>query len=95
MTLSADEVAHIAMLARLGLDPEEQAGLGAQLDAILEHVATLQAIDTSEVPETAQVGTRVNVWREDEPGSSLSPEEALANAPDREGDHFTVGAIQE
>lgn len=95
MTLSADEVAHVATLARLGLGEEEKTRFGAQLDAILEHVDALQEIDTSSIPETAQVGTLVNVWREDVAEASLAPAAALANAPERDGDHFTVGAIQQ
>lgn len=95
MSLSPEEVAHVAMLARLGLDAEEAARLGAQLDAILDHVGTLQQIDTSAVPETAQVGTLVNVWRDDVPAPSLPAKAALAAAPRRDGDLFTVGAIQE
>jgi Asp-tRNA(Asn)/Glu-tRNA(Gln) amidotransferase C subunit len=34
----------------------------------------------------------VNVWAEDEPRPCLSVDEALANAPDREGGSFRVPA---
>ncbi|MFN2569783.1 MAG: Asp-tRNA(Asn)/Glu-tRNA(Gln) amidotransferase subunit GatC [Candidatus Dormibacteria bacterium] len=95
MPLAAGDVEHVATLARLGLSEEEKARFGAQLDAILAHVGALQDIDTSAVPETARVGTLVNVWREDVAEPSLSAAAALANAPERDGDHFTVGAIQE
>jgi aspartyl-tRNA(Asn)/glutamyl-tRNA(Gln) amidotransferase subunit C len=95
MPLTPEEVAHVAMLARLGLDEEERARLGAELGAILEHVAMLARVDTSQVAETAQVGGLVNVWREDEERPSLSQEAALANAPDRDDGWFRVGAIQE
>lgn len=95
MPLSPDEVAHVALLARLGLDDEERRRIGAELDHILEHISVLQRADVSDIPETAQVGTLVNVWREDVPGESLSQEQALANAPDTDGEYFRVGAIQE
>jgi aspartyl-tRNA(Asn)/glutamyl-tRNA(Gln) amidotransferase subunit C len=95
MPLSPDEVAHVALLARLGLDDEERRRIGAELDRILEHISALQRADISEIPETAQVGTLVNVWREDVPAESLSQEQALANAPDTDGEYFKVGAIQE
>lgn len=95
MPLSADEVAHVAMLARLGLNDDEQQRLGAELDVILEHISVLQRADVSDVPETAQVGNLVNVWRDDEPAPSLAQAQALANAPDTDGEHFKVGAIQE
>jgi aspartyl-tRNA(Asn)/glutamyl-tRNA(Gln) amidotransferase subunit C len=95
MPLSPDEVAHVALLARLGLDDEEERRIGAELDRILEHISALQRADISDIPETAQVGTLVNVWREDVPAESLSQEQALANAPDTDGEYFRVGAIQE
>jgi aspartyl-tRNA(Asn)/glutamyl-tRNA(Gln) amidotransferase subunit C len=95
MPLSEDEVVHVAMLARLGLDAEERRRLGAELDLILEHVSALQRADISGIPETAQVGNLVNVWREDETAPSLTEEQALANAPDTDGHYFRVGAIQE
>lgn len=95
MTLSRDQVAHIAMLARLRLDDEELERYREQLDAILAHVDRLQQVDTSEVAETAQVGDLVNAWRDDVRTDCLPAEVALANAPRRRGDHFEVGAIQE
>ena len=95
MTLSRDDVAHVAMLARLGLSDEEMERYGAQLDAILQAIQKLNEVDTSAVAETAQVGGLVNVWREDEPAESLDVERALGNAPDRDGSMFRVGAIQE
>ena len=95
MTLSDDDVAHVAMLARLGLSAEERERLGAQLSAILDHISMLSRFDTSAVPETAQPGGLVNVWRDDVRADSLDAETALAAAPQREGQFFRVGAIQE
>jgi aspartyl-tRNA(Asn)/glutamyl-tRNA(Gln) amidotransferase subunit C len=95
MTLSRDDVAHVAMLARLGLSDAEVERFGAQLDAILQAIGRLNAVDTSAVAETAHVGGLVNVWREDEPRPSIGSERALGNAPDRDGGQFRVGAIQE
>jgi aspartyl-tRNA(Asn)/glutamyl-tRNA(Gln) amidotransferase subunit C len=95
MTLSRDDVDHVALLARIGLSDEEREHLGQQLTAIVAHVSELQKKDTSAVSPTAQVSGLVNVWREDEPAESLPADKALANAPRREGDYFVVGAIQE
>ncbi|MBJ7610319.1 MAG: Asp-tRNA(Asn)/Glu-tRNA(Gln) amidotransferase subunit GatC [Candidatus Dormibacteraeota bacterium] len=95
MPLSPDDVAHVAMLARLGLSEEERHRIGLQLDVILEHISALERADISDIPETAQVGNLVNVWRDDEPAPSLSQQEALVNAPDTDGEYFKVGAIQE
>ena len=95
MPLSDDEVRHVAMLARLGLDAEERHRIGGELDLILDHISALQRADVSGIPETAQVGGLVNVWRADEPEPSLTQAQALANAPATDGDSFRVGAIQE
>lgn len=95
MPLSPEDVQHVALLARLGLDDGERRRLGAELVHILDHISRLQAADISDVPETAQVGTLVNVWRDDETAPSLTQQQALANAPLTDGEHFSVGAIQE
>jgi aspartyl-tRNA(Asn)/glutamyl-tRNA(Gln) amidotransferase subunit C len=95
MPLSREEIAHVAMLARLGLSDEDQRRVGAELDLILEHISALQRADISDVPETAQVGSLANVWRDDVPTPSLSQQQALAEAPDTDGQYFKVGAIQE
>jgi aspartyl-tRNA(Asn)/glutamyl-tRNA(Gln) amidotransferase subunit C len=95
MSLTPDEVAHVAMLARLGLDEEETARLAVELGAILEHISKLNQADTSQVAETAQVGGLVNVWREDEDRPPLGQRAALANAPDHDGRYFRVGQIQD
>jgi aspartyl-tRNA(Asn)/glutamyl-tRNA(Gln) amidotransferase subunit C len=95
MTLSRDDVAHVAMLARLGLSDAELEQYRTQLDAILDAIGKLNEVDTSAVAETAQVGGLVNVWREDEPRESIGTERALSNAPERDGPYFRVAAIQE
>jgi aspartyl-tRNA(Asn)/glutamyl-tRNA(Gln) amidotransferase subunit C len=95
MTLSRDDVTHVAMLARLGLSDGELEQYRHQLDAILDAIGKLDEVDTSAVAETAQVGGLVNVWREDEPRPSIGTDNALANAPDRDGPYFRVAAIQE
>lgn len=95
MALTAADVDHVAALARLGLDAVERRRLGAELEAILEHISRLQQVDTSGVAETAQVGDLVNVMRDDVSRPSLAADRALHNAPVSDGHHFVVGAIQE
>ena len=90
MAISRDEVLHVARLARLALTDEEVERLGAQLNAILEAVGKVGELDLEGVEPTAHPLELVNVWAEDEPRASLSVEEALANAPDREGGFFRV-----
>ena len=82
----------MAELARLELSDAEVDRFGAQLSAILEAVGKVSELDLSDVEPTAHPLELVNVWAEDEPRPSLLPEEALANAPEREGDFFVVPA---
>jgi aspartyl-tRNA(Asn)/glutamyl-tRNA(Gln) amidotransferase subunit C len=90
MAISRDEVVHVARLARLELTDEELDRFAGQLDAILEAVGKVSELDLSEVEPTQHPLALANVWAEDEPRPSLDVEEALANAPDREGDAFRV-----
>jgi len=95
MSFTEDDVRHVAQLARLGLDDDERRRLGGELSAILDSISKLQQVDTSEIPETAQVGELVNVWRDDSPRPSMGASAALRNAPASDGVYFAVGAIQE
>jgi aspartyl-tRNA(Asn)/glutamyl-tRNA(Gln) amidotransferase subunit C len=92
VAISRDEVLHVARLARLDLTDEEVERLGEQLDAIVEAVGKVAELDLTDVQPTAHPLDLVNVWRDDEPRPSLTPDEALASAPDRSGDLFRVPA---
>ena len=92
MAITREEVLHVAQLARLELSDAEVDRFGAQLSAILEAVGKVSELDLGDVEPTAHPLELVNLWAEDEPRPSLSPEEALANALEREGDFFVVPA---
>jgi aspartyl-tRNA(Asn)/glutamyl-tRNA(Gln) amidotransferase subunit C len=92
VAISRDEVLHVAGLARLELTDEEVERFREQLNAILEAVSKVAELDLSDVEPTAHPLDLVNAWADDEPRPSLSVEEALANAPDRNGDLFRVPA---
>ena len=95
MTLSREQVRHVALLARLGLEDGEEDFYAEQLSRILEHIDRLAEVDTDSIPPTAQVVEVRNVMRDDEPSPSLSQEAAIANAPDADGGFFRVKPIQE
>jgi aspartyl-tRNA(Asn)/glutamyl-tRNA(Gln) amidotransferase subunit C len=92
MAITRDEVLHVANLARLELNDAEVGRFVEQLSAILEAVGKVSELDLSDVEPTAHPLELVNVWAEDEPRPSLSTEEALSVAPEREGDFFVVPA---
>jgi aspartyl-tRNA(Asn)/glutamyl-tRNA(Gln) amidotransferase subunit C len=93
VTLSRDEVVHVASLAHVGLSEAEIDRMASELSSVLEHVDKLAKVDTSGVDPTSHVVVMGNVVRADEPSESWSVEMALANAPLRRGDFFEVQAI--
>jgi aspartyl-tRNA(Asn)/glutamyl-tRNA(Gln) amidotransferase subunit C len=95
VSLTREEVFHIAQLARLGLSEEDVTRFQGQLSQILQQFEALRAIDTDDVPPTAYTLPLENVWREDEEGPSLPVERVLANAPLREGNFFRVRRVLE
>ena len=92
MAISRDEVLHVARLARLELAEDELDRFAEQLNAILEAVGKVSELDLADVPPTSHPLALVNVFGPDEPRPCLPVEEALANAPEREGDFFRVPA---
>jgi aspartyl-tRNA(Asn)/glutamyl-tRNA(Gln) amidotransferase subunit C len=88
--ISRDLLLHVAHLARLELRDDELARLEVQLNDILAAVSKVAELDLSDVPATSHPLDVVNVWEDDEPRPCLSVEDALANAPERDGDFFKV-----
>jgi aspartyl-tRNA(Asn)/glutamyl-tRNA(Gln) amidotransferase subunit C len=95
MSLTLNEVSKVAKLSRLELSAEDLSRMQTQLSNILDYVNQLQAIPTDHVEPMAHPLPLSNVFREDEPGVSLTPDEALKNAPLRYGDYFGVPAVFE
>ncbi len=93
MKLSREEVLHIAALAKVGVTEADVEKMREQLSNILENFEALQRVDTEGVPPTAQSVALHNVIMADEISPSLSPEEVLSNAPQREGDFFKVKIV--
>jgi aspartyl-tRNA(Asn)/glutamyl-tRNA(Gln) amidotransferase subunit C len=92
MSITRDQVLHVARLARLALTEDEIERFQSQLNAILEAVGIVAELDLDDVEATDHPLDIVNVLDEDEPRPSLSIEDALANAPDPEGGFFGVPA---
>jgi aspartyl-tRNA(Asn)/glutamyl-tRNA(Gln) amidotransferase subunit C len=89
------DIEHVANLARLDLSDEEIARLRTQLAQILEHAARVGEVAAADVAPTASPIPRANVYRDDVPEPSLPVDEALRNAPERDGDRFRVPRIAE
>lgn len=95
MSLSRDEVAKVAYLARLRLSPAELDTFTSQLSQIVDYVAQLQELDTSNVEPLAHGIEVRNVFRDDVRTPSLSREDALTNAPKKNHEAFLVPVVLE
>jgi aspartyl-tRNA(Asn)/glutamyl-tRNA(Gln) amidotransferase subunit C len=95
MSLTVDQVRWVSHLARLQLSDADLETMTRQLSSIVEYVAQLQQVNTDGVEPLAHVAELSNVFRADEPAPSLPIDQALANAPDRQGDFYRVPAVLE
>jgi aspartyl-tRNA(Asn)/glutamyl-tRNA(Gln) amidotransferase subunit C len=95
MSLTNDDVLHIARLARIELSESDVDRFAAQLSGILDHFAALEAVDTGDLEPTAHPLPLSNVMRDDEVAPSLTRSEALANAPLTEDGYIRVRAVLE
>ncbi|MCS6976443.1 MAG: Asp-tRNA(Asn)/Glu-tRNA(Gln) amidotransferase subunit GatC [Gemmatales bacterium] len=93
MALTGDQVRWVAHLARLELTEEEFQLFTGQLTRIVDFIDQLQEVKTEGVEPLAHALPIHNVFRPDEPAPSLSVDEALANAPARKGDFYSVPAV--
>jgi len=95
MKINAQDVRHVAALARLQFDDNEITLFTRQLNDILGYFEKLQEVDTTGVaPSTHAVSVR-NAFRDDIPQTSLTQETSLENAPDSEQSCFRVPRILE
>ena len=95
MSMTADEVAKVALLARLRLSPGELELFTGQLNAIVGFVEQLGELDTASVEPLAHGVEVRNVFRPDVRGEMLPLEAALSNAPKRNAESFLVPVVLE
>ena len=93
MSISLEEVEHIAKLARLQLTDEEKKRFQVELGKILEYFDQLKKLDTEKVPPMTHAVPIENVLREDQAKPSLPVEEALQNAPEKKDSYFQVPKV--
>jgi len=94
MSITREEIEHVAALARLSLSETEKVSLANQLGAVLSYIDQLQVVDTSGVEPTAQVSGLTDVWRTDEVKSWDEEELGVAlSQGDREGHYIKVKKV--
>jgi len=92
-SLSRDDVAKLAALARIEMSEEELVSLASQFGMILDAVARVQDVDLAGVEPTSHPQPIRNVFREDVVLPSLTPAQALSGAPAQEEQRFRVPQI--
>jgi aspartyl-tRNA(Asn)/glutamyl-tRNA(Gln) amidotransferase subunit C len=95
MSITNQDVEHVAALARLELSEEEKSLYTEQLNAILKYAEQLNALDTDHVEPTSHAVPLHNVMREDAVRESLPIGKVMLNAPDEEDGQFKVPAVLE
>lgn len=96
MVIDKKTVRHVALLSRLELGDKDLELYSTQLAAILSYISKLNEIDTKDVhPTSHPLSSLKNVFRKDILKKSLEAEDALKNAPAREGGFFKVPQVIE
>jgi len=91
--ISAEQVRHLAHLARIALSEDEIGALASDLGQIVDSVATVGIVATGDVPPTSHPIPLENVFRDDVVGDVLSRDDIFANAAEHDGSRFAVAAI--
>ena len=95
MSLTTDDVRHVARLARIALSDQEVEALRGELSDILAYADKVGEVAAADVPPTSHAYPLRNVYRDDTPQPSLSADEATATAPQAEQGRFRVPRIVE
>ena len=93
MTVSTELINNLARLARLQFSEEEKEELKKDLQQMISFVDKLNEVDTEGVKPLLHMSPRVNVLREDVVEGSVSREEALLNAPEKNESFFLVPKV--
>ena len=93
MSVTKDEVKHIAKLAKLEFSEDEMGKLTHDLNEILEYVEKLNELDTDNVEPLSHPIEGSNVFRKDELRGSVDTEQALKNAPNATHEYFKVPKV--
>ncbi len=95
MSVTRDDVRHVAQLAQLDFSEEEEARMAEELSEILGYVEKLDELDTAGVPPMSHVLDVTNVFRSDEIEERIDRGQALEPASDADNEHFLVPQVVE
>lgn len=89
------DIDYVANLARIELSDSEKETFSAQLENVLGYFDKLNSVNVDNVEPMAHAFPITNVWREDEPTQTFTPEEALKNAPSKRNNQVAVPKVVE
>jgi aspartyl-tRNA(Asn)/glutamyl-tRNA(Gln) amidotransferase subunit C len=90
MSITKEQIKHLAHLSRLELNDNELDSMQGDMEKILEFVAKIDELDLTGVEPLTQMSSSVDVMRTDEALNMITKEQALKNAPDANSDYFRV-----
>ena len=93
--ITTDEIKHLALLCRISMSDGEADAMREQMANILDNIDVLNQVDASGAEPAAHSVDLTSVMREDVSRGSIPAEDALANAPVRDGDFIRVKAVLE
>lgn len=93
--LSRQDVQHVAHLAKLSLSPEELGKYQKQLNEVLDYVEILRRLDTKNLEPTSQVTGLENIFSQDKAVESLSVQDTLSAAKEKQDNFFKTKPIFE
>lgn len=93
MSVSKDDVRHLAKLSQIYVTDQQADSLTGQLDNIVDYINMLDELDTDGVEPTFQVTGLQNVWRDDTIQPQLPRKELLKLAPDQEAGQVIVPKV--
>lgn len=93
MTISKEEIIHIAKLANLNLSDEEIEKYRNDMQEILEFADTVNNVNTDNIKETVGANSNYNVFRKDEIKQNISKEDLLKNAPSQDDGMFRIPKV--
>lgn len=95
MSISKEEVQHVAHLAKLSVSDNELDGFVEKLNQVIEMVQTLEEVDTTGVAFTSNPTELLNVMREDIAVAGTAREELMKNVPESQDGFIKVPAIMD
>ncbi len=91
--ITKEEVKHVALLARIGINEADLEKYAHDMQSILKYVEVLQQVDTNDISPTYQVSGNCNVMQDDEIEKGLKREDILVLAKDKDLANFITKGV--